>query len=181
MERVSVNGRLVPLDGSSITNEYTGHFLKVSYNQLIQGHSIFSKDRVDVDPEGIFRFFVPKKELLATELIIVEAYAPDGEMMGSQSYSHGALNSADIPIGAEDNTQELEIKINPKIITFNQSSPAESATKKLNGRVIDISGDGKTSHLEVLIMISEDASADFDVQNGFSVVILGRKSVKTDQ
>ncbi|MBG48289.1 MAG: hypothetical protein CML05_08385 [Pseudozobellia sp.] len=165
MERVSVNGRLVPLDGSSITNEYTGHFLKVSYNQLIQGHSIFSKDRVDVDPEGIFRFFVPKKELLATELIIVEAYAPDGEMMGSQSYSHGALNSADIPIGAEDNTQELEIKINPKIITFNQSSPAESATKKLNGRVIDISGDGKTSHLEVLIMISEDASADFDVQN----------------
>ena len=43
-------------------------------------------------------------------MIIVEAYAPDGEMMGSQSYSHGALNSADIPIGAEDNTQELEIK-----------------------------------------------------------------------
>lgn len=164
MERVSANGKLNPLDGTTITDQYTGHFLKVSYTQMISGHAVFSKDRVDVHPNGGFRFFVPKKELLANDLVIVEVYAPDGEQLGRQAYTHGALKTADIPIGAEDDSQALDIDVNPKIITFNQSSPAEQESKKLSGRVIDISGESKASGLQVLIMVSNDPALDFDVK-----------------
>ncbi|WP_343486281.1 hypothetical protein [Allomuricauda sp. d1] len=164
MERVSANGQLVPSDGSTITDEYAGHFLKVSYTQMISGHPVFSKDRTDVLPDGGFRFYVPKKELLANDLVIIEVYAPDGEQLGKQSYTHGALKTADIPIGSEDDSQLLEIEVNPKTITFNQSSPAEQASKKLSGRVIDISGESKTSGLQVLIMVSDDAAAEFDIE-----------------
>lgn len=164
MERVSANGKLIPLDDIAITDQYTGHFLKVSYTQDISGHSIFSKDRTDVEPNGDFRFYVPKKELLSNDLVIVEVYAPDGEMLGRQSYTHGALKTSEIPIGSEDKSEPLEIEVNPKIITFNHSSPAEKATKKLSGRVIDISGDGKTAGLQVLIMVSDDASLEFDLE-----------------
>ena len=163
MERVSANGKLVPLDGSAVTDQYTGHFLKVSYTQQISGHAIFSKDRADVEPDGRFRLYVPKKELLANDLVTIEVYAPDGELLGRQGYTHGALKTAEIPIGADDDSQTLDIKVNPKEITFNQSSPAEQASKKLSGRVIDISGDSKTSGLQVLVMVSNEAAATFDV------------------
>ncbi|HCO86050.1 MAG TPA: hypothetical protein DIT95_21325, partial [Arenibacter sp.] len=124
MERVSANGKLVPLDGSAITDQYTGHFLKVSYTQQISGHAIFSKDRADVEANGRFRLYVPKKELLANDLVTIEVYAPDGELLGRQGYTHGALKTAEIPIGADDDSQTLDIEVNPKKITFNQSSPA---------------------------------------------------------
>lgn len=163
MERVSANGKLVPLDGSAITDQYTGHFLKVSYTQQISGHAIFSKDRADVEANGRFRLYVPKKELLANDLVTIEVYAPDGELLGRQGYTHGALKTAEIPIGADDDSQTLDIEVNPKKITFNQSSPAEQASKKLSGRVIDISGDSKTSGLQVLVMVSNEAAAAFDV------------------
>ena len=162
MERVSINGVLKPKDNLEITDQYTGHFLKVSYTQKIQTHAVFSKDRIDVEPNGDFRFFVPKKDLLVEEIVNVEVYAPDGEMMGKQVYSHGALKPAEIPLNNEDDTSKLEIEVNPKIIQFNQSSPAEKSTKKITGKVIDLTGERKPSGLNVIILVSENDDSDFD-------------------
>jgi hypothetical protein len=42
--------------------------LKVSYIQEIGGNSIYSKDRVDVERNGAFRFFLPNQELLGGKI-----------------------------------------------------------------------------------------------------------------
>lgn len=110
MERVSANGILIPLDGNPVTEAYNGHFLQVSYTQLISTHPVFSKDRIDVEPDGKFRFFIPKKSLLATDLVTIEVYAPDGEMLGQRGYTHGALNTDEIPLGMEDESQGFDIQ-----------------------------------------------------------------------
>ncbi len=162
MESLSVNGKLIPVSALVITNQYTGHFLKVSYSREISGQTVFSKDRVDSDEEGNFRFFVPKKELTVNEMVTVEVYSADGELLGKQIYSHGALKASDLPLGAEDDSQKLEIQVDPKVIVFNTASPAEKATKKINGKVIDLSGDGKIVGLQVIIMVSDDPALDFD-------------------
>ncbi|MDM7918855.1 MAG: hypothetical protein QUS12_06780 [Methanosarcina sp.] len=71
MNRVSVNGFLKPTDNRLITDEYLGHFLKVSYIQEISGNSIYSKDRVDVERNGAFRFFLPNQELLSGKSVTI--------------------------------------------------------------------------------------------------------------
>ena len=173
MERVSINGVLMPKDNLEITDQYTGHFLKVSYTQKIQNHAVFSKDRIDVEPNGDFRFFVPKKDLLDEEIVSVEVYAPDGEMMGKQVYSHGALKPSEIPLNDEDDTSKLEIEVNPKIIEFNESSPPEKSSKKITGKVIDLTGERKPTGLHVIIMVSEDDDSEFD-QEKFIPVFSGK-------
>ncbi len=162
MDRMSVNGKLIPQSSITIDEQYSGHFLKVSYIEMIAGHNIFSKDRVDVDADGSFRFFVPKKELLIDEMVTVEVFAPNGELLGKQIYSYGSLHASDIPVGADDSSQPLEIAVDPKVIVFGSSSPAEQETVKINGKVIDASGIRTASGLQIIIMVSDDPSLEPD-------------------
>lgn len=156
MKTMSVNGKLIPIDDSRvITDEYTGHFLNVSYSQEIAGQAIFSKDRVDVDPNGGFRFHIFPQELVINEMVTIEAYSPDGELLGRQVYSYGSLNASEIPVAGEDDSSPLNISLDPKIIEFGSSSPVEEAYKKISGKVIDISGEKKASGMEVLIMVTD--------------------------
>lgn len=162
MKSMSVNGKLIPTDNQDITDEYTGHFLKVSYTQEIATHPVFSKDRVDVEGDGLFRFYIPKKELLINEMITLEVFSPDGEMLGKQVYSYGSLKAVDISVSAEDNSSPLEIAVDPKKIKFNSSAPSEESHKKVSGKVIDFSGEKKPSGLQIIIMVSDDPNSDFD-------------------
>ena len=162
MKTMSVNGKLVPTDNQAIKDEYTGHFLKVSYTQEIAKHSVFSKDRIDVEEGGLFRFYIPKKELLTNEMITLEVFAPDGEMLGKQIYSYESLKAVDISVSAEDDSKPLEIAVDPKVIKFNSSSPTEQTHKKISGKVIDLSGEKKPSGLQVIIMVSDDPDSDFN-------------------
>lgn len=162
MKRYSINGLLRPTDGRTIHDEYLGHFLKVSYIQNLGGSSVYSKDRVDVEGNGQFRFFLPMQELVTEEAITIEIYSPEGGMLGRQRYSYGSLKSALIAESAADTTDPLVIKVDPKVIVFDLSSPATQSLRKVNGKVIDLSGEKKGSGLQVVIMVSDDPSATFD-------------------
>ncbi len=164
MKTMSVNGKLIPVDDSNITDEYTGHFLKVSFTQEISGHAVFTKDRVDIAGDGNFRFYVAKKELVTNEIVTIEAFSPAGEMLGRQIYSYDSLGASDISVSAEDTTTALEITLNPKVIVFNESSPTEDSYRKISGKVIDLSGEKKTADLQIVIMVSNNPPADFDIQ-----------------
>ena len=165
MERVSVNGLLKPTDNGPVTDEYLGHFLKVSYIQEISGNSIYSKDRIDVEQNGAFRIFLPKQELLGGESVTIAVFAPDGEQLGSQIYSFGSLNAAIISENAEDDTQPLILHVDPKVIQFNESSPVLDAYRKVAGKVIDISGEQKAVGVQIVIMASDDPNAAVDSQS----------------
>ena len=164
MNSMSVNGLLEPDDSSiTITDQYQGHFLKVNYSQEISGNTVFSKDRVDIEQDGTFRFFLPQSDLVVNELVTIEVYAPNGGLIGKQNYSYGSLNAADINLAAKDKTKPLKIKLNPKIVEFNDLSPSETAFKKISGRIIDLSGEDKNAGLQVVIFVSDDSQADFDL------------------
>lgn len=164
MSAMSVNGQLVPSDpGSTITDQYQGHFLKVSFSQEISGQAVFSNDRVDVEPNGDFRFFVPPGNLVVNELVTIEAFSPSGAMIGRQTYSYGSLNAADINIAADDTSTPIELKINPHVVEFNALSPSVSAFKKINGRVIDVSGENKNAGLQIVIFTHHDSQQNFDI------------------
>ncbi len=165
MNRVSVNGLLKPMDNGPITNEYLGHFVKVSYIQEISGNSIYSKDRIDVEQDGAFRIFLPKQDLLGGESVTITVFAPDGEQLGTQIYSFGSLNAAIISENAEDDTQPLILQVNPKVIQFNESSPVLDAYRKVVGKVIDISGEQKAAGVQIVIMASDDPNAAVDSQS----------------
>lgn len=165
MNRVSVNGFLKPIDNGPVTDEYLGHFLKVSYIQEIGGNSIYSKDRVDVERNGTFRFFLPNQELLGGKSVTISVFAPDGEQLGTQIYSFGSLNAAILPENNEDNTQPLILQVDPKVIQFNESSPVLDAYRKVAGRVIDISGEKKAAGVQIIIMASDDPNAATDSQS----------------
>jgi hypothetical protein len=165
MKRFSVNGKLVPTDSSTIIDEYTGHYLKVSYIQEIEGNSIYSKDRVNVEGNGSFRFFVSKDDLLTDEMVTIEVYAPDGELLGKQIYSYGSLKASLISESVEDNSKILQIKADPKVIEFDQSSPVTDSHKKISGKVIDLSGERKASGLQIIIMVSNDSNVAFDSES----------------
>lgn len=165
MERVSVNCFLKPTDNGTVTDEYLGHFLKVGYIQEIGGNSIYSKDRIDVERNGAFRFFLPKQELLGGESITIEVFAPDGELLGTQIYSFGSLNAFIISENAEDDTQPLILHVDPKVIQFNESSPVLDAYRKVAGKVIDISGEQKAAGVHIVIMASDDPNATVDSQS----------------
>ena len=163
MKTMSVNGKLAPVDDTRvIVDEYTGHFLNVSYSQEIRGQAVFNKDRVDVAGDGAFRFSILPQDQIINAMVTVEAYAPDGELLGRQVYSYGSLNASDIPIGADDDSSPLTIVLDPKVIEFGSSSPVEDAIRKINGRVIDLSGTHQGAGLEILIMVSDDPNAAFD-------------------
>jgi len=156
MERFSINGKLEPIGNSSITDEYRGHFLKVSYIQKVARHSVYSKDRVDVEEDGSFRFFLPKEDLLVDKMVTIEVYAPDGEMLRKQIYSYGSLSASNISQSADDNSKILEIVVNPKVIKFEQDTFNIKIYKKISGIVIDSSGERKASGLQIIIMVSND-------------------------
>lgn len=162
MENLSVNGQLEPTGDLVITDQYNGHFLKVSYTRKISGRAVFSKDRVNVEGNGEFRFFIPKEDLLENEIVTIEAFAPDGEMLGRQVYSYGSLHASPSSVSANDDSEKLEISLDPKIIKFNVTSPEETVVKKVNGKVIDLSGEKKVAGLQVIIMVSEEAEIEFD-------------------
>ncbi|KAF5410537.1 MAG: hypothetical protein C5S43_04615 [Candidatus Methanocomedens sp.] len=165
MNRVSINGFLKPTDNEPVTDEYLGHFLKVSYIQEISGNSIYSKDRIDVEQNGAFRIFLPKQELLGGESVTIAVFAPDGEQLGTQIYSFGSLNAATISENAEDETQPLILHMDPKVIQFNESSPVLDAYRKVAGKVIDISGEQKAAGVQIVIMASDDPNAAVDSQS----------------
>ncbi|AKB28767.1 hypothetical protein MSSIT_2048 [Methanosarcina siciliae T4/M] len=165
MDRVSINGFLKPTDNVPVTDEYLGHFLKVSYIQEIGGNSIYSKDRSDVEQNGAFRFFLPKPELLGGKSVTITVFAPDGEQLGTQIYSFGSLNAAILSENEEDKTQPLILHVDPKVIQFNESSPVLDAYRKVAGRVIDISGEKKAAGVQIVIMASDDPNATVDSQN----------------
>ena len=163
MISMSVNGLLEPTDTNiTITDQYQGHFIKVSYSQQISRNTVFTKDRVDVSENGGFRFFLPAGNLIVNELVALEVYSPNGALIGKQNYSYGSLNAADINLAADDKSKPLTIKLNPAIVTFNEDTPSESAFKKISGRVIDLSGEDKNAGLQVIIFTSSDSAADFD-------------------
>ena len=150
---MSINGRMEPSSNNG-SDDYTGHFLQVSYTRLIGGNSVFSKDRVDVAPDGGFRFFLPKSDQLYDQLIIIEVHAPDGEEIGRQRYTYGSLKAAATPPNADDNSGEFIIKIDPKVIEFNSESPAMTQELKYTGRVIDLSATKNVGGINVIIMVS---------------------------
>lgn len=165
MKQVSVNGLLKPTDNAPVTDEYLGHFLKVSYIQEINGTSTYRKDRIDVERDGAFRFFLPKQELLGGESVTIAVFAPDGEQLGTQIYSFGSLNAAILSENAEDDTQPLILHVDPKVIQFNESSPVIDAYRKVAGKVIDISGEQKAVGVQIVIMASDDPNAAVDSQS----------------
>ncbi|WP_406661857.1 hypothetical protein V7O66_04895 [Methanolobus sp. ZRKC3] len=165
MSRVSINGFLKPIDNGAVDDEYLGHFLKVSYIQEISGNSIYSKDRIDVERNGAFRFFLPKKELLGGESVTIAVFAPDGEQLGTQIYSFGNLNVATLSENTEDDTQPLILHVDPKVIQFNESSPVPDAYQKVVGKVIDISGEQKADGVQIAIMATDDPNAAVDSQS----------------
>lgn len=169
MQRDSVNGVLLPNsknvneDGNEITEDrYRGHFLKISYTQLISGHSVFANDRVDVEPDGSFRFFIPLKTELADEQVKVDVYAPDGELLGTKHDSYGSLYASHIDESAADETQPYEIKVNPKSNDVALLDPVVSGHRKIRGRVIDLAAEHSTAGLQVIVMVSDDPGADYD-------------------
>jgi len=199
MERLSVNGSLIPIDSSAVIDSnshpiedpYIGHFMQVIYIQEIANQNVFGKDRVDVEGNGEFRFFIPK-ELADNEMVTIEVYAPDGELLRKQRYSSGSLKGSAISVSTEDNSDKLEIGVNPKIINFTVGSPTTLSTKTIKGKVIDLSGEKKASHLQIVIFISNINNASFDIDtfeslfaattdvNGyFSAKIDNTKSVKS--
>ena len=167
MDRLSVNGKLEPKsdDISIITDEYLGHFLKVSYTQIVKGQNIYSKDRCEVEQNGFFRFFVPNSELSQDKTVTVEVYAPDGSMQGKQEYSYGSLHTSAIAQNAKDDTALFRIKIDPKLIMFNEQSPIINVPRKITGTLVDISGEHQVSGLQIIIFASSDPAATPDSSN----------------
>ena len=135
MQTFSINGRLKPTDSTPITDQYRGHFLKVSYIQEVAQHPVYSKDRSDVQEDGQFRFYLPKQDLLENEMITLEIYAPDGMMMGRQIYSYGRLKASNIPQSAEDNSEPLMITVDPRYPV--QSIQSVRANRTQDQRQID--------------------------------------------
>ena len=165
-ERVSVNGKLQPkTKGMSITDEYLGHFLKVSYTQEVSGNKVYSKDRVDIEEDGSFRFFMPKAEATYEKAVTVEVYAPDGGMLGKQSYSFGSLNASNLGRDELDDTALFLLDVDPKVITFNESSPIVNTSRNISGRLVDISGEQAVSGLQVIIIAGNDPLAAADSKN----------------
>lgn len=169
MNRVSINGLLKPIANEPVEDQYLGHFLRVSYIQEIGGQPIYSKDRVDVEQNGAFRFFLPKKELLASQSITTTVFAPDGEQLGTQIDSFGSLH-------ADDDDNSFTLLVDPKVIQFNQSSPVLDAYRKISGKVVDISGERKASGVQIVIMASNTPNATFDTQSYQAIF-----SVQTDR
>ncbi|MCD6430374.1 MAG: hypothetical protein J7L57_04040 [Deltaproteobacteria bacterium] len=177
MTRVSINGVLKPTTNEDTNDRYLGHFLKVSYNiQEIGGNSIYSKDRIDVEKNGAFRFYLPKEDLLSSQSVTISVFAPDGEQLGTQIYSFGSLHAADIAENVEDDTSPLILQVDPKVIQFNQSSPILDTHRKITGKVVDISGERKASGVHIIIVSSSDPDAALDSQS-FQPIF----STQTDQ
>ncbi|MRS03266.1 hypothetical protein EG832_08605, partial [bacterium] len=161
MKTVSVNGLLKPVAKAGavkITNEYLGHFLKVSYVNLFDGNSVYRKDRIDVSEGGLFRFFLPEKDTLAGQSVTVAVFAPDGEQLGEQAYSFGSLKAAEIDPNLPDDSERLEIVIDPKKIEIKTTKISEKYYK-VSGRIIDVSGMGKSAGVQIVIMASNDPKA----------------------
>ena len=169
MRQVSINGMLKFLDNSEATNEYLGHFLKVSYIQEIDGSPVYSKDRIDVSENGAFRFFLPSKDELSGQTVTIAAYASDGELLGSQAYSYASLRASDIAPNLPDDTDPLVINVDPKIIEFKDIDAIPDTCFKIKGTLVDISGERKASGLQIVIMAS-DVSAALPGDDSFQAI-----------
>lgn len=167
MNRVSINGLLKPTTSEvEITNQYLGHFLKVSYIQEINGNPIYSKDRIDVEENGAFRFFLPKEDLLSDKNVTIEVFAPDGDLLIKQVFSFGYLYAANIAENAPDETEPFEIKVDPKVIEIIfEESPILNISRKISGKLVDISGEHRASGVQVVIIASNDPAATPDSES----------------
>ena len=159
MERNNVYGKLVPIDDQIVSDEYMGHFLKISYSEIIGGHAVFSEDRIDVEADGNLYFTIPLKSLLQDEVVYIEVYAPDGELLKRDQYQHVQLaseNPTDVTV--------FEIKVNPKLPSEVTDESIELLHKKISGKVIDLSGEKTLLGLQVTIMVTQDVDHVFNVQ-----------------
>ena len=162
MKTVSVNGLLKPIakaGAPKITNEYLGHFLKVSYVHELAATSVFRKDRIDVSESGLFRFFIPGKDELSDQSVSIAVFAPDGEQLGEQTYTYGSLKAEEIPSNLPDNSAGLEINIDPKKIEIKTTKIIERYYK-VSGRLVDVSGMNKSAGAQIVIMASNDPMAE---------------------
>ncbi|MFD2167986.1 hypothetical protein ACFSJY_17155 [Thalassotalea euphylliae] len=181
METLSVNGMLVPLadfsvQADDITNEYQGHFIKVTYSVEMSGHAVFSKDRVDIEPNGKFRFFIPPANLVIDEAVNLEIYAPSGELLSKQYCSHGSLKAASSGRTQTDNSKALEIQLNPKQVIFGEIAQVTDQIRKIKGRVVDLSGEHKNAGLQIIIYTHQGNDTEFS-SDTFKAVM----TAKTDK
>ncbi|QKI89106.1 hypothetical protein [Thiomicrorhabdus xiamenensis] len=182
MSSVSVNGLLQPVNNQvidGIDNPYIGHFLKISYSQLISQQPVFSKDRVDVEGGGAFRFALPKDDLLQGKSIKIEVFSPDGALLGSQNYSIGSLYTADIAENAEDDSKPFRIQVDPKIVEFcpgGECDQIREIQRNISGKLVDISGENKVAGVQIVIMASDDPAAEMN-DKSFQPVL----TLQTDQ
>jgi len=161
---------LVPTDNQVIVDQYLGHFLKIKYSREISGQSIFSKERVEVQAQGNFRFKLPPKSLVVNESVSIEVFAPNGQMLGRQTYNYDLLKAADLAATEQDHTPPLEIQVDPHVIIFDAQSPAKNIPRKIQGKVIDSSGEKKGAGLQIIVMVSDDANAVFSVDTFTPIV-----------
>jgi hypothetical protein len=147
-----------------ITDQYIGHFIKVSYIVELDSRSVYSKDRIDVSPNGVFRFFLPNK-LLMDNSVKITVFAPDGEQLGEQIYSVGSLFEEPISVNCPDDSSPIEILVNPKIIEFNQSTTDGVSVRKVSGKLIDISGYKKAGGAQIVIIATDDPNASAESDN----------------
>ena len=167
MSRKSINGQLKPVSSIIITNQYIGHFLKVSYIQSIGGNSVYSKDRVDVEEDGAFRLFLPKQELLTEESVSIEVFAPNGSLLSKQIKSVRSLYPADVPENVEDKTTPFIISVDPQINEF-VIEPVYNDFLKISGKLVDVSGENKISNVEVIIFATVNSAESDNYQGIFS-------------
>jgi len=154
MSLQSVNGRLKSTAIASVQDEYLGHFLKISYIQKIANQPVYNSTRYDVEPDGFFRFFVPKGQDLQEQMVTVAVHAPDGELLHQKRYSFNSLKAVSYSESVEDTTESFFLMVEPKTVDV---KPAVELMqyRKISGRLVDVSGMKPVAGLTVVLMGAE--------------------------
>ncbi len=193
MELRSINGLLKPTEnwikenneGSSeedneseglekkidLDTVYLGHYVIVSYLQIFKTGAntqanVFGKDRIDVEENGEFRFFLPEKEFIYEQNVTLEVYAPDGEFLGKVRTSYGSLHDSKASVSQKDTTASYDIEINPKTVKLEEPSEKTKFYKKISGKLIDSSAQTDTTGLQIIIMATGLEEVVEDVEEG---------------
>ncbi|WP_321777688.1 hypothetical protein [Sulfurimonas sp.] len=174
MEQRSVNGRLVPTTNWIKNNKeqeieiaYLGHYLIVSYLQIFKTgkdtqSNIFGKDRIDIEKNGEFRFFLPKKEFIYDNNVTIEVFAPDGELLGKVQTSYYNLHDSKASPSQQDTTEKYSIEINPKIIKLQKPDKKTIFYKKISGKLIDSSAQHDLTGLQIIIMARRENNNEYE-------------------
>jgi hypothetical protein len=129
---------------------YSGHFIQVKYNISTSKQIVYMDDREDVDARGMFTLQLPDKNVVQTPLLI-EVYAPDGELLYHNSYNYSALTAkTDKPL--------FTIDVDPKEIGI--SKPQSII---IHGQLVDSSAIKQMANAQVIIWASNGTKAKFDI------------------